>query len=151
MRLYSTGRIFVDMSTIVTLWAHMVVTTILGRSPNKIEQSLPNLGLLIHEHITVHEIVPNWTLFCRYVDHCDPLGTHGRHEHFGEESQEIEQSLPILRLLIHEQISVHEILPYFTYFVVRSTMVTISAHMVVTTISGRSPKKSSSYCQFLDS
>ena len=29
-------------------------------------------------------------------DSGDPLGTHGRHDHFGEESQEIEQSLPIL-------------------------------------------------------
>ena len=59
------------------------------------------------------------------IDHGDPFGTHGRHDHFGEESQEIEPSAPILGLLIHGQISVHEILPHFTYFVVRSTMVTL--------------------------
>jgi hypothetical protein len=70
------------------------------------------------------------------------LSGHGRHEHHGEESQEIEQLLPILGLPIHEQISVHEILPHFTSFVARSTMVTLWAHMVVTTTTGRRPKES---------
>ena len=86
------------MSTMVTLWAHMGVTTISGGESQEVEQSLPILGLLIHEHITVHEIVPH---------------------------------LP--------------------NFVVISTMVTLWAHMGVTTFSGRSPKKSSSHCRFLDS
>ena len=45
------------------------------------------------------------------IDHGDPLGTHGRHDHLGEESREIEESLPILGLLIHEHVTVHEIVP----------------------------------------
>ena len=46
----------------VILWAHMVVTTIWGEF-REIEQSLPILGLLIHEQITVHDIVPHFTYF----------------------------------------------------------------------------------------
>ena len=85
------------------------------------------------------------------MDHGDPLGTHGRHDHFGEDSQEIEQSLPFLGILIHEYITIHEINPLSFNFVVMSTMVTLRAHMVVTTIKGRTPKKSSSHCRFLGS
>ena len=95
-------------------------------------------------------LYPNSRIFW-YVDHGDPVGTHGHHDHFGEESQQLEQSLPILGLLIHEHITVHEIVPHLTYFVVMSTMVTLWAHMVVTTISGRSLQNSSSNCRFVDS
>ena len=66
----------------------------------------------------------------------DPLGTHGRHDRFGGEFQEIEQSLPILGLLIHAHITVHEMAPLLYVFFVMSTMVTLWGHMVVTTISG---------------
>ena len=44
------------------------------------------------------------------------LRGHGRHEHYGEEFHEIEQSLPIRGLLIHEHITVHEMVTPQTYF-----------------------------------
>ena len=44
------------------------------------------------------------------------LRGHGRHEHHGEESHDIEQSLPILGLPIHEHTTVHEIVTPRTYF-----------------------------------
>ena len=55
-----------------------------GEDSQEIEQSLPFLGLLIHEYISIHETNPFSVQFCRYVDHGDPKGTHGRHDHVGE-------------------------------------------------------------------
>ena len=87
-----------------------------GEESHEIEQSLPILGLPIHEHITVHEIVTP-IMYFSVMSTMVTLRGHGRHEHHGEESQELEQSLPVLGLQIHEHITVHEIVnprPYFS-------------------------------------
>ena len=43
------------ISTIVTLWEHMVVTTTSGGAHPAIEDTVPILELLIPEHMTVQE------------------------------------------------------------------------------------------------
>ena len=52
--------------------------------------------------MTVHEIEPIFGV----IDHGDRLGTHGRHDHLGGSLTDIEPSVPILELLIHEHMTV---------------------------------------------
>ena len=49
-------------------------------------------------------------------DHSNPLGTHGRHDHIGGSLTAIEQTVPILELLIPEHMTVREKNPATTYF-----------------------------------
>ena len=102
------------ISTIVTLWEHMVVTTTSGGAYLAIEQTVPILELLIPKHMTVQETNPYITYFGD-IDHSDPLGTHGRHDHFGGSLTDIEPSVPILELLIPEHMTVQETNPYPKY------------------------------------
>jgi len=60
----------------------MVVTTISGGAHTEIGKTVPILALLIPEHMTVQGKTPYTTYICD-IDHSDPLGTHGRHDHIG--------------------------------------------------------------------
>jgi hypothetical protein len=66
--------------------------TISGRSLQNSSNKLPIRGLLIHDHDIVHEIVPHEHIF-HYRSTMVTLRGHGRHDHFGEESPEFEQSI----------------------------------------------------------
>ena len=82
---HPTQRIFV-ISTIVTLWVHMVVTTISGGAHPEIEPTVPIMALLNSEHMFVQGKNPYITYICD-IDHSDPLGTHGRQDHRADHTQ----------------------------------------------------------------
>ena len=64
--------------------------TISGRSLQNSSNKLPIRGLLIHDHVIVHEIVPHERIL-NGMSTMVTLRGHGRHDHFGEEFPEIEQ------------------------------------------------------------
>ena len=88
----------------------MVVSTTSG-SLTAIKQTVPILELLIPEHMTVQEKNPSTTYFGD-IDHINPLGSHGRHDHNGGILTDTEQTVPILAPLIPEHITVQEKNPY---------------------------------------